>query len=58
MVDLLDGRYEVHVTAPAVSGEYQVTVQLRGYAIQGSPHALEVLPEGLGMLIEAIEVLL
>ena len=41
--DLLDGRYELHVATPSVSGDFRVAVSLRGRAIGGSPHALKVL---------------
>ena len=41
--DLDDGRYEVHVHAPPLSGDFRVAVTLRGRAIGGSPHAITVL---------------
>ena len=41
--DLLDGRYELHVTTPTISGDFRVAVTLRGRSIGGSPHALTVL---------------
>jgi hypothetical protein len=43
MRDLLDGRYELRVLAPPLSGDFRVSVTLRGRAIGGSPHALTVL---------------
>ena len=41
--DLLDGRYELRVATPAISGDFRVAVTLHGRAIGGSPHALTVL---------------
>ena len=41
--DLLDGRYELRVATPNVSGDFRVAVTLRGRSIGGSPHALTVL---------------
>ena len=41
--DLEDGRYELHLLAPALSGDYRVTIALRGRPIGGSPHLLTVL---------------
>ena len=41
--DLEDGRYELHVLAPSLSGDFRVSVTLRGRPIGGSPHALNVL---------------
>ena len=43
MRDLLDGRYELRVATPNVSGDFRVAVTLHGRAIGGSPHALHVL---------------
>ena len=42
IADLMDGRYELRVSTPAISGEFRVAVSLKGRAIGNSPHLLTV----------------
>jgi hypothetical protein len=56
--DLEDGRYELHLLAPALSGDYRVTIALRGRPIGGSPHLIASLISLIASLISLIASLI